>query len=386
MTDNKRKSVYLDYNASAPLRPNAKAAMIDVLSIEGAALNASSVHCFGRKGRKIVEHARSNIANLVGADTNQVIFNSGATEGNNTVIAHFANSFPDETILISATEHPSILELAQIYKNIKIIPVDKNGLVQIEILEILLQENKTSLVSCIWVNNETGVIQNVSELSTTTHKHGALFHSDATQATGRIHVNIKENGIDFLTISSHKIGGPQGIGALVLGLCGQTPTLLHGGGQEKSARAGTENVAAIAGFGAAAKDATEYLNHYQALGQWRDELESKIKTISPEIVIHCQDANRVPNTSFFSLKGANAQSLLMAFDLDGIAISNGSACSSGTVKPSTTLKAMGVDETLSNAALRISLGWASEQSDIDAFLKAWEKIYARSNASRCSRN
>lgn len=377
MSENKRKPIYLDYNASAPLRPDAKAAIIDVLSIEGAALNASAVHAYGREGRKIVENARNDIAKLVGADKNQVIFNSGATEGNNTVIAHFANNYPEENIFISATEHPSILELAQIYKNVKIIPVDQNGLVNAETLDHLLQENKTSLVSSIWVNNETGAIQNVSELSEIAHKNGALFHTDATQATGRIPVNIKENTIDFLTISSHKIGGPQGIGALILGLCGQTPTLLHGGGQEKFARAGTENVAAIAGFGAAAKNALEYLNHYQALGKWRDDLENKIKAISPEVVIHCENAKRAPNTSFFSIPNANAQSILMSFDLEGIAISNGSACSSGTVKPSTTLKAMGVDETLSNAALRISLGWASDQTDIDAFLKAWEKIYHR---------
>ncbi|MGH1457191.1 MAG: cysteine desulfurase family protein [Alphaproteobacteria bacterium] len=372
-----KKQIYLDYNASAPLRPHAKEAMLGVLSVKNGALNASSVHSFGREGRKIIEHARENVAKLVSADTNQVLFNSSATEGNNTVIRHFAENFPDDIILISAAEHPSILELAQIYKNIKIIPVDENGLVETTTLESALKDNKTSLVSCIWVNNETGSIQNVSDLCKKAHENGAFFHTDATQAVGRITTNTKENAIDFMTISSHKIGGPQGAGALILGLCGPTPTLLHGGGQEKSARAGTENIAAIAGFGAAAKEALEHLNHYQALGQWRDELECKIKNISPEAVIHCENANRVSNTCFFSLPNANAQTMLMAFDLEGIAISNGSACSSGTVKPSTTLKAMGTSETISNSALRISLGWASEKSDIDAFIKAWEKIYMR---------
>ncbi len=372
-----KKRIYLDYNASAPLRPHAKGAILGVYSCKDGAFNASSVHSFGREGRKIVEKAREDVSTLVNAEPNQIIFNSGATEGNNTVIGHFAARFPNETILISAAEHPSILELPEIHKNIKILPVNQYGLVETATLETALKENKTSLVSCIWVNNETGAIQNVSELSRATHNNGAFFHTDATQATGRILTDMKENAIDFMTISSHKIGGPQGAGALILGVCGQTPTLLHGGGQEKSARAGTENIAAIAGFGAAASEAKKHLNNYQALGKWRDELESKIKQISPEAIIHCKDINRAPNTTFFSIKNADAQTMLMAFDLEGIAISNGSACSSGTVKPSTTLKAMNAAEDITNSALRVSLGWASEKSDIDAFIKAWEKIYKR---------
>lgn len=371
------KLIYLDYNATAALRPSARVAMQAVLNCENAAYNASAVHSYGREGRKIVEDARTHVAKLVGADTNQIIFNSGATEGNNTVLRHFADTYPDETILISASEHPSILEHQNTLPNAKTIPVNDQGLTDLGALETLLNDHKACLVSCMFVNNESGVIQDVAKISALAHKHGALFHCDAVQAAGRIPVDMKENGIDFLTVSAHKIGGPQGVGALALGLCGQTPTLLIGGGQEKSARAGTENVAGIAGFGAAAQESYEYMNHYQALEGWRETLEKRITSISPDIIIHAKGTKRVANTSFFSLPDTNSQTLLMALDLEGIALSNGSACSSGTVKPSTTLLAMGLDEKVAASALRISMGWATKEDDIDAFLAAWEKIYTR---------
>lgn len=369
--------IYLDYNATAALRPAAKAAMDSIYGLNQAGYNASSVHHYGREGRKIVEDARAHVAKLIGADANQIIFNSGATEGNNTVLRHFVDTYPDETILISAIEHPSILELQDTLPNTQIIPVDHQGLIDLNALEALLNDHKVCLVSCMFVNNENGVIQDVAKISALAHKHNALFHCDGVQAVGRIPVNMKESGIDFLTLSSHKIGGPQGAGALALGLCGQTPTLLFGGGQEKSARAGTENVAGIAGFGAAAKEALEYMNHYQALEGWRDKLENRITSISPDVLIHAKDAPRVANTSFFSLPDTNSQTLLMALDLEGIAVSNGSACSSGTVKPSTTLLAMGLDEKVAGSALRISMGWATKEDDIDVFLAAWEQIYTR---------
>lgn len=372
--------IYLDYNASAPLHPEARDAMMRALDCGRGALNASAVHHYGRQGRKIVEDARRDVAALIGAQTNQVLFNSGATEGNNTIINHFSRAYPEDMILISAVEHPSILELTQHYDNIKTIPVDENGLVRADILEEMLKAQKTSLVSCVYAHNETGAIQNVSLLCQISHKNGALFHSDATQAAGRLPLNIQNDNIDFLTISSHKIGGPQGVGALILGQCGQTPTLLYGGGQEKSARAGTENIAGIAGFGAAAKQALADRDHYAQLYILRDKIESAIKATAPETVFHAENAVRLANTTFFSLPKGNAQSLLMAFDLEGIAISNGSACSSGTVKPSATLNAMGVKHALTKTALRVSLGRATCESDIDAFIKAWEKIYLRIKA------
>lgn len=372
-------NIYLDYNASAPLRSEARDIMISLLNQEDTAYNASSVHYFGREGRKIVEDSRQNVANLVGAEANQVIFNSGATEGNNTVLKHFAAQYPSETILVSSIEHPSVLESTP---NTKTYPVDENGCVRLDRLEEMLSgEDKVSLVSCMYVNNESGVIQDIPSIAALAHKYGALFHCDAVQGAGRLDIDIKQDGIDFLTLSSHKIGGPQGVGALVLGLCGQTPILLFGGGQEKAARAGTENVAGIAGFGAAAKAARAGLDTYKTLEVLRDKLESGLKGISSDLIVHGESVKRVANTSFFSVPGANTQSLLMSFDLEKISVSNGSACSSGSVKPSVTLQAMGVDEKNASSALRVSMGWATKESDVDAFLKAWQKIYKRIKAA-----
>lgn len=370
-----KTQIYLDYNSSAPLRPQAKAAIIDILQNQGGALNASSIHAYGRLGRKIIETARLSVAALVNADATQVIFNSGATEGNNTVIRHFREVYPDDNIAVSAIEHPSVLEAM---KGLLKIPVDQNGLISPKALDDFLRANKpVSLVSIMLASNETGVIQDVSELSKIAHSHGALFHCDTVQAAGRIPIDIKALGIDFMTLSAHKIGGMQGVGALVMGLCGQTPTLLTGGGQEKSMRAGTENVAAIAGFGAAAKAAQEELDSYAKLAVLRDGMETQLCALCPDIVIHAKNVSRLPNTSFFSLKGAKAQTILMALDLDGIAVSNGSACSSGTVKPSATLKAMGASDDIASSALRVSLGWDTKKSDIDAFMNGFEKIIQR---------
>lgn len=370
-----KNMIYLDYNASAPLHKEAHAAMLAIYESNRGAYNASAVHGYGRAGRKIVEDARIQVASMIGAPPAQVIFNSGATEGNNTILHHFSTSFPDESIYVCSTDHPSVVEATDTLRNIKTIPVNENGLVQPDILDALLTENKTSLVSIMLVNNETGSIQDVSELSSIVHRHGALFHCDATQAAGRIPIDITSMGIDFSTLSAHKIGGPQGVGALALGLCGQTPTLLFGGGQEKSARAGTENVAGIAGFGAAA--AQSNIETYENLARLRSTLEQRLKEISPDVVIHCENIPRVANTTFFSLPNADSQSLLMALDLENIAVSNGSACSSGSVKPSHVLKAMGCPENIAASALRISTGWATTKDDIDAFLAAWDKIYKR---------
>ncbi len=373
-----KEHIYLDYNATAPLHPDAWEVMSGILSPSNAAYNASSVHYFGRTGRKYIEIAREQVAKLVGASANQVTFNSGATEGNNTILLYFAKKYPSETILIADGQHPSIMESLNILDNVKVIPIDKNGLVKLDILEEMLSgSTKVSLVSCAYANNETGAIQNVSELSNITHKYGALFHCDGVQAAGKIPVNIEESGIDFLTLSSHKIGGAQGVGALISGICGQSPALLFGGGQENHMRAGTQNIAGIAGFGAASKAARDNLGEYQNLSRLRGKLESKLKELSPDITIYSKDVQRIPNTCFFSVNGLNAQNILMALDLDGVAISNGSACSSGSVRPSLTLKAMGCDEKTASNSLRISMGWATKESDIDAFLEKWKKIISR---------
>ncbi|MCB1593209.1 MAG: cysteine desulfurase [Alphaproteobacteria bacterium] len=369
--------IYLDYNASAPLRPVARRAMLEVLDRERATLNASSVHYFGREGRKILEEARGKVASLVGVPAAQVVFASGATEANNTVIQHFSRHYPLKRILISAIEHPSVLKVES---NHELIPVTGEGLVDLDALENLLSEDGGAvLVSVMAVNNETGAIQNLAGVSALARKYGAFVHSDAVQAAGRIPLNISEMGVDFLTLSSHKIGGPPGAGALVMGLCGETPTLIFGGGQERGARAGTENLPAIAGFGAAAQESLERMNHYQALGSWRDRLEQDILKATPDAVIHAKDVARVANTSLFSLPGVSSETLLMALDLEGVAISNGAACSSGRVEPSHVLTAMGASREIASSALRISLGWATKESDLTAFINAWTKVCARLN-------
>jgi cysteine desulfurase len=358
--------LYLDYNATAPLRPEA-AALISEIGAQPH--NASAVHAFGRAGRKYIEAAREQIATLCGAPPTQVIFNSGATEGNNTVLAHFKN----ERILISSIEHPCVLEAAkENTQNCERIPVTQDGVIDLAALETLLKKEKTALVSVMAVNNETGVIQPTAKISALAHKYGALYHCDGVQAAGRIPLSMTAMGIDFLTLSAHKIGGPQGVGALVLGLCGITPTLLHGGGQEKRARAGTENVAGIAAFGLAAT-----LAQNTNLTQWRDHLETELLKITPQTLIHGKNAPRVGNTSLFSLPGLSSETLLMAFDLEGIALSNGSACSSGRIEPSHVLTAMGASNKIASAALRVSMGWATQEKDIEHVLAVWSNITHR---------
>lgn len=364
--------IYLDYNASAPLLPIAADAMIKIMHEPH---NASSIHGFGREGRSQIETARRHIAALIGTDSEQIIFNSGATEGNNTVIKHFRTQYPKEQIIAGTSEHSAVLEADA---DLVLSPVDENGRIDLNALEAhLTNGTKTSLVSIMLVNNETGVIQPIKDIADLVHKHGAFLHCDAVQAAGRISVNMQETGIDFMTLSSHKIGGPQGVGALALRLCGETPCLIQGGGQEKSARAGTENVMGITGFGAAAQYALKHLESYQKLQQFQQKLETKLKAISPSCIIHGQNTARVANTTMFSLPGISSETLMMSLDLEGIALSNGSACSSGTVKPSHVLKAMGKNDDEATSALRLSTGWNTAQSDIDSFLTAWEKIYHR---------
>ena len=361
-------NIYLDYNATTPVRPDVIDAMSDVLS---QPLNASAIHGFGREGRKLVEKARAQVAAMTGAPVNQVIFNSGATEGNNTVLKHFKN----ERVLISAIEHPSVLEALP---DAVRIPITSEGVVNLDVLEALLREECTALVSVMFANNETGIVQPVLEIAKLAHANGALFHCDGVQAAGKLPLDISKIGADFLTICAHKFGGPQGVGALIFGLCGETPVLLEGGGQEKSARAGTENVAAIIGMGVAAEMAAANLEpEFERLQALQLSLETHLTTQFPELVIVGADQKRLPNTTLFIVPDISSERLLMALDLEGFAISNGSACSSGTIRASHVLLAMGYDEKQASSALRVSTGWATTQDDIDSFLQAWERVYAR---------
>lgn len=365
--------IYLDYNASTPPRREVVSAVTRLMS---DAHNASSVHALGREGRKAVEKAREQVAKLVNIPAGQLIFNSGATEGNNTVLRHMREQYPDERILVSAIEHPCVLEAVP---NIELIPVTADGVVDLTALETMLSEGeRTCLVSVMMVNNETGVIQPIESIIKLVRKFGAMIHTDAVQAAGRIEIDMVKLGLDFLTLSAHKIGGAQGVGALALGSCGITPTLLHGGGQEKKARAGTENVAGIAGFGIAADLAHAELSGYQArLGDIQSNLEARLKAIESDITIYGENAPRAVNTTLLSIAGQTSESLLMAFDLAGIALSNGSACSSGSVQASHVLSAMGASDLETRGALRISTGWNTTADDIDALIAEFEKILIR---------
>ena len=356
------RRIYLDYNATAPIRPEVIASASDAMRYVG---NASSIHGFGREARKIVEDARAEIAALVNVRPAQIIFNSGATEGNNTILSGFAG----KNILIGATEHPSVIEAAPKADRI---PVTKDGLIDLDKFEVMLKTSQTDLVCVQLVNSETGVIQPIEQISALAKEHGAKFHCDAVQAAGRIALDFKTLGVDYLTLSAHKFGGPQGVGALVFREGLQLPKLLLGGGQEKRQRAGTENVAGIAGFGTAAKlagmERAHYQTHTKAL---QDKLESALGVIAGI------NAPRVSNTTCVLLEGVSAETALMAMDLEGVAVSSGSACSSGTFKPSHVLEAMGFGETGSKSALRFSYGYATTADEIDEALKAYETVLKR---------
>lgn len=354
--------VYLDYNATAPLRPEALDAMTAALSTVG---NASSLHGFGRQARRTVEDARERVAALVGARPAQVVFTAGGTEANNQALRACGRT----RVLISAGEHDSVLQaVPQALR----IPLRRDGLVSLaKLASLLAEEPAPALVSLQLANNETGVMQPVAEAAALAREFGALVHCDAVQAAGKVPVDFALLGIDLMTLSAHKLGGPQGIGALVVADDVELRPLLRGGGQERGRRAGTENVAAIAGFGAAALAARQGLGRLQV---WRDAFEAELMALGPAVTIFGAAAQRLPNTTCVALPGLAAESQLMALDLAGVAVSSGSACSSGKVAPSHVLAAMGATEAEAQAALRISTGWASGQDDYARFLEAWRPL------------
>ena len=369
-----KHAVYMDYNATAPLRPAVGDAMAEALEITG---NPSSVHRFGRLARRVIEEARRRVASLVGAEANEVIFTSGGTEANNLALG----SFDGAGIVVSAAEHDSVLGAAP---GATIAPVDAHGVLDLEALERLLQENPKAppaLVSVMLANNETGVIGPVAAAAEIAHADGALLHCDAVQAAGRIAIDMASLGADLLTLSAHKMGGPQGAGALVArGGVTVVPRQL-GGGQERGFRAGTENVAAIAGFGAACDLARRDIADQSRLARWRDDLEERIGACAPDSKVFGAGADRLGNTSCFTMPGVASETQVMALDLAGIAVSAGAACSSGKVGVSHVLKAMGATEAEASSAIRVSLGWQSHAGDIDQFVAAWRALHARAGVA-----
>jgi len=362
--------VYLDWNATAPLRAEARAAMLAALDVVG---NPSSVHAEGRTARRLVEHAREQVAALVGAAPGNVTFTSGGTEAN--VSALSPRSVGDQ-LLVSAIEHPSVRAGGR-FPATEEVPVTAQGQVDVAALERRLsQRGGRPLVSIMLANNETGVVQPVAAAAKAVHAAGGLLHTDAVQAAGKIPCDIGALGADLVSVSAHKLGGPQGIGALIRRDDAiPLEPLVKGGGQERGVRAGTENVAAIAGFGAAAAAATVALeSDGRRMAALRARLEVGLKVISPEVIIFGADVARLPNTSLFAAPGMKAETAVIAFDLEGVAVSSGAACSSGKVAPSHVLAAMGAGAALARGAVRVSLGWSTQQADIDRFLDAWRKV------------
>jgi cysteine desulfurase len=361
-------SAYLDYNAAAPVRPRALAAAIEAMEAGG---NASSVHAAGRAARRRVEEAREVVARLVDGAPGDVVFTSGGTEANNLALRGCGR----KRILASAIEHDSVLRAAP---DVETLPVSSDGVIDLAALEQALEsEARPAIVSLMLANNETGVIQPVAEAAALAHAHGALLHCDAIQAAGRIPVSIRTLGADMLSLSGHKLGGPQGAGALVADDGVELQPLLGGGGQERYRRAGTEAVPAIAGFGAAAAEALAEVAMQPRVAALRDALEAALLAAEPSVVIFGRRTPRLPNTCCFATPGLSSETQLIALDLAGVAVSTGSACSSGRVKASHVLGAMGVPPALAACAIRVSLGWGSETVDVERLLEAWRVLLAR---------
>lgn len=361
--------IYLDYNATAPLLPKVAEAMQALL---GQPLNPSSVHAGGRQAKKLLEDARRDIAQALSAFPNEVLFTGSGTEANNMVLRAFA----DRPILISAIEHASISKTGKLL-GAGVIPVDGNGIVDAAALKEQLHAlGKPALVSVMLANNETGVIQPIAELSSIVHAAGGLLHVDAVQALGKVPVDWGMLKADMLTISSHKVGGPLGAAALLIRNDLPIKSLITGGGQELGRRAGTENIAAIVGFAVAVKAVAGCADAKRQV-MLRKVLESEIRRVAPQARQFVFNVPQLPNTLMVTMPGVKSETQLMHFDLNGVAVSAGSACSSGRIEPSHVLLAMGVPEDEAACALRISTGWATTDDDIQRFVELWKALHGK---------
>jgi cysteine desulfurase len=370
---------YLDWNATAPVRPEVVDAVTRALGLAG---NPSSVHAEGRAARAAVDQAREQVAALVNAPARRVVFTSGGSEANAFALTPsltLNDKRPTTHLLMSATEHPCVRDGHRFAKAAsREMPVSADGLVALDRLAASLAEPRDgrALVSIHMANNETGAIQPIARIGLMCREHDALLHVDAVQAAGKIAIDMTTLGVDVLTLSAHKLGGPKGVGAVVFGSdrIGVRDMLIRGGGQEKGARAGTENVAGIAGFGAAAELALGEIGaeaqRQQALRDW---FEVQLRLIAPATTVFAAGAPRLPNTSCFATPQVRAENALISIDLAGVSVSSGSACSSGKVRRSHVLQAMGVSAPLAGAALRVSLGRLTKEADLKRFLAAYAK-------------
>lgn len=372
---------YLDHNATSPLREESRAAMERAWSIGG---NPSSVHGQGRAARAAVEHAREQVAKLAGARVQDVIFTSGGSEANALALWGAVHGSLEAgaritRLFVSTIEHPSVSEnaaaIAERVPGVRLetIPVTAGGIVDLEVLRGLLREGKgRALVAVMAANNETGAIQPIADVATLLREHEGFLFTDAIQAIGKIPLDVSL--ADYVSLSAHKLGGPQGVGALIVRDGAPLAATMLGGGQERGLRAGTENVSGIAGLGAAAAAA----NPLSPI--LRDRFEAELRRIAPDTVFFARAVARLPNTSNFALPSLSAETALMALDLDGVMLSSGSACSSGKVKPSHVLRAMGVAETLAQSALRVSFGWNSTDADVDIAISSISDLLSRVKA------
>ncbi|XSG82758.1 MAG: cysteine desulfurase family protein [Methyloligella sp. ZOD6] len=370
----KRRS-YLDYNATAPLRPAVREAMIESLDLCG---NPSSVHCEGRDARAAVEKARAQVAALVGVEPNQVVFTSGGSEANASAMG-LRRRGETPAAFVTAVEHPSVMTCGG--DRAEMLPVTEHGVLDLQALaksvdEAHLQSEAVPLFSVMAANNETGVLQPVAEAAEIVHGSGGLLHTDAVQAAGKIKLDFASTAADLMSLSAHKLGGPKGIGALILRDGLKIEPLITGGAQETRRRAGTENVAAIVGFGVAAELAAETLMA-ETVRDLKDRLEGEALAAVPQTVIFGAGVERLPNTICLAVPGTKAETLVIGLDLAGFAVSSGSACSSGKVERSHVLEAMGVKPKLADGAIRVSLGWDTEETDIERFLSAWTALVKR---------
>ncbi|WP_341818295.1 cysteine desulfurase family protein [Wolbachia endosymbiont (group B) of Ennomos erosarius] len=361
--------VYADYNATAPISENVKKSIFEVLLKQ--TLNPSSLHKRGQEARKILQEARDNVRGAIGVSSDkEIVFTSGATEANNLVMRGIAGYLH----VISAIEHPSILNSAC---NPYIIPVNQEGIVDFLELEKILSELKgnKAIVSVMMANNETGVIQPIEEIAEIAHKFGAICHTDTAQSVGKIKVNMEDLGVDLLTLSAHKFGGVAGSGVLIFNKELAIEPIIIGGGQEKGFRGGTENIVAIAGLSAALQNIPDLLSKMDEVKELRDQLECELLNLASDIRIFGKNSKRLPNTSFIYMPGVKSDVQLMHFDLNHIAVSNGSACSSGKVEPSHVLLAMGATKEQAECSIRISIGPETKPQDIKKIVDCWYNIY-----------
>ncbi len=340
--------------------------------------NPSSLHALGRKARAAVEDARKQLAQMLHVDASGIVFTASGTEANNQALQCLGAT----EILYAATDHAAITKASEQLKNrlpVRAIPVMGNGLLDMTALQDMLHEATTPapLVTVMAGNNETGLIQPIEAIADIVHHHHALLHVDACQAFGKIPFPPTLLGVDACSIASHKLGGPVGAAALVTVTCRPVSALLVGGGQELNRRAGTENVAAIVGFTEAARIALEQLPHMAQLQQWRDAMEAEMMAYAPDARIIAHDLPRLPNTSCILMPGVENSTQLMHFDLAGIAVSSGSACTSGKVEASHVLQAMGLPKEQAQCALRVSIGWATQEHELQRFSESWKQLYHR---------